>query len=159
MAAQVGQGVIIRLAHESDDESIAWLARDEIECGLGWTWTPERIAKARRADDINLVVACREGRRLGFGLMRYFEETAHLSLLAVQPECRRQGVAGRLLRWLEASARTAGIHAVHLEMRASNHAARQFYEGIGYRCIGSTPGYYRGQEDALRLSRSLVAVR
>ena len=137
---QVGLGVDIRLAVAADDDALASLARDEIEHGLGWTWTPARIAAARAAADMTLAVAWRGPQRLGFGLMRYFDDTAHLCLLAVAPGVRRQGVATGLLAWLEASARTAGIAEVGLEMRVSNDAARTFYERQGYAVVGRTAG-------------------
>ncbi len=154
---KVGLGVIVRLAVATDDVAIATLARDEIEQGFGWTWTAARIAASRQASDMNLAVACRDGRRLGFGLMRYFDDSAHLCLLAVDPRERRQGVGSVLLRWLESSALTAGIGATTLEMRATNGGARIFYERHGYRCVGTTPGYYQGREDALRLRHPLIA--
>ncbi|HET7131971.1 MAG TPA: GNAT family N-acetyltransferase, partial [Gammaproteobacteria bacterium] len=79
-----------------------------------------------------------------------------LSLLAVQPGYRRQGVGKQLVEWLEASARTAGIFVVRLELRAGNDDARRFYERLGYLEAGRRPAYYAGREDALRMTHDLT---
>jgi ribosomal-protein-alanine N-acetyltransferase len=62
-----------------------------------------------------------------------------------------------MLEWLEASARTAGIFSVRLELRAANDAARKFYERLGYVQTGHKKAYYAGREDALRMLRDLAA--
>ena len=68
-----------------------------------------------------VVLAARDRRRLvGFAIMEFYDEHAHLSVFAVQPGYQRLGVGRALLDWLEASARTAGIFSVRLELRASN---------------------------------------
>lgn len=147
----------IRLAAAGDARLIAELSRDHIERGLGWRWTPARIAAAMNAHDMNLAVACRGDALLGFGLMRYKDDEAHLSLLAVADSARRQGVATALLGWLECCALTAGIGIVRLEARASNRSALAFYRRRGYRPVARAPGYYLGREDAIRLARDLWA--
>ncbi len=75
--------------------------------------------------------------------MEFYAIHAHLNLLAVQPGYQRQGIGRQLLEWLEASARTAGIFTVHLELRANNDGARAFYEKLGYREVGRKRGLLR----------------
>ena len=77
---------------------------------------------------------------VGFGLMQYKDDEAHLVLLAVDADCRRTGVATALLSWLEACALVAGIGTVYLEARSRNHEARAFYRRLGYREIALVPG-------------------
>ena len=38
----------IRLATLRDARAIAEMSRDEIEAGLAWTWTPERVRRSIR---------------------------------------------------------------------------------------------------------------
>jgi ribosomal-protein-alanine N-acetyltransferase len=76
-------------------------------------------------------------------------------LLAVQSDRQQRGIGAALLRWLEASALTAGIGVVYLEARATNHVARAFYRQLGYREFNILPRYYRGVEDAVRLAKDL----
>lgn len=153
--------VQIRLALESDLEAAASMSRDLIEYGLGWHYTASRLRSAMRAPDFNLAIAVtpdpRRGEEpvIGFGLMQYLDEDAHLTLLAVDRRWQRLGVATRLVRWLERCALTAGIGIVSLEVRMGNAAALAFYASIGYRPMRQLRGYYQSQEDGLRLSRDL----
>jgi ribosomal-protein-alanine N-acetyltransferase len=87
--------------------------------------------------------------------MRYDADRAHLLLLGVAPHRRRQGVATALLAWHERALRVAGIHAVQVELRASNLAARAFYERLGYEPVNATPRYYQGIETALHMVKGL----
>jgi ribosomal-protein-alanine N-acetyltransferase len=127
-----------------------------IEAGLGWRWTPERVAASIRARNVNVVVARIDGCMAGFAIMRYGDDDAHLDLLAVAPAYRRAGVARRLLQWLEKCAAVAGILRIDLEVRAQNTEAQRFYERLGYHRTAHLPGYYQGVEDAFRMRRDLL---
>ena len=145
----------IRLARFGEARSIAMLSRDLIESGLGWSWTPQRVGRSIRDRNSNVIVAL-EGRRIvGFGLMKYLEEEAHLLLFAVVPSHRRAGVGSALLAWLEKTALIAGIGAIHLEVRARNGGARAFYRRMGFEEVETVRGYYRGVEAAVRMRRLL----
>jgi ribosomal-protein-alanine N-acetyltransferase len=146
----------LQLARLADAETIANMSRVLIEAGLGWRWTPQRVAASIRAPNVNVVVALIHGRIAGFAIMRYGDDDAHLDLLAVAPAYRRAGVARRLLQWLEKCAVVAGILSIDLEVRAQNAGAQRFYERMGYRKLVHLPGYYEGVEDAFRMRRDLL---
>jgi ribosomal-protein-alanine N-acetyltransferase len=144
------------LARTDEATAIAAMSRQLIEHGLPWSWNEQRVGYCLRNRDC-VVLAARDRRRLiGFAIMEFYDVHAHLSLFAVQPGYQRQGIGSQLLEWLEASARTAGIFAVQLEVRAGNDAGRLFYERRGYRESGRKTAYYGGREDALRMSRDLT---
>jgi ribosomal-protein-alanine N-acetyltransferase len=148
--------VRLGLAHADDTASIASMSRYLIENGLPWSWNESRIGYCMKNRDC-IVLAARDRRRLiGFAIMEFYDEHAHLSLLAVQPGYQRLGIGRQLVDWLESSARVAGTFAVQLELRASNDGARRFYERLGYREVGRKPAYYAGREDALRMLHDLV---
>lgn len=131
------------------------MSRDFIEYGLGWKWTTARILRCLRDDSTNVAVA-REGNDLiGFAIMQYSEEEAHLLLFAVSAAHRRQGVGSALLAWLEGTALTAGIGLIYLEARTQNAEARAFYRHHGYSEIVRVRGMYRGVEDGVRLAKDL----
>jgi ribosomal-protein-alanine N-acetyltransferase len=146
---------VIRLATSDDVRAIAALSRTEIEHGLPWRWTPPRVQRAVADARTNVCVAVLQRSLLGFGIMVYADDTAHLSLLAVKPEARRQGVGTALLQWLEQVAGVAGIERVQLEARRSNAAALSFYSRHGYRQTGLVAGMYLGVEDGVRLEKPL----
>jgi ribosomal-protein-alanine N-acetyltransferase len=145
----------IRLATRADVGAIAAMSRDLIEHGLGWSWTPARVQRSLRDPDTNVTVAQEGGRVVGFAIMKYRDDSAHLLLLAVRASHRRRGVGAALVAWLEKTARVAGTGVIYLEARASNHAARAFYRRLGYREIGETPRYYSGVETAVRIAKDL----
>jgi ribosomal-protein-alanine acetyltransferase len=146
------------LARPDEVPAIAHMSRHLIEHGLPWSWTEARIAYCLRNRDC-VVLAARDRKRVvGFAVMDFYDDHAHLSLLAVQPGLQRQGIGRQLLEWLEASARTAGIFSVKLELRAGNDAARAFYERLGFRERGRKRAYYSGREDALLMVHDLAAL-
>jgi ribosomal-protein-alanine N-acetyltransferase len=145
-----------RLATAADSYEIAVMSRYLVEVGLrGWSWPPERVAKAIRARSTCVVVAEVHGHLVGFGIMEFGDVQAHLSLLAVKPAFHRCGIGRALLDWLEESALAAGITTITLELRANNYGARSFYRLVGFDDGAYIPGYYRGVETALRMSRDI----
>jgi ribosomal-protein-alanine N-acetyltransferase len=134
---------------------LAVMARELVESGLRPSWDAARIAWHIRHPD-SVVLAARAGPAVaGFAMMRYGDDSAHLNLLAVAPSHRRRGIARRLVRWLEETALTAGTFTIRLELRSGNSAARALYASLGYRELGSVPGYYQGVESAIRMERDL----
>lgn len=145
----------IRLATLADARAIAALSRAEIEHGLPWSWTPERVRRAIRDRAVNVAVASERDALVGFGIMQYGDEKAHLSLLAVHPSRREHGVGAQLMDWLEKCAVTAGCTRIELEARADNLGALAFYGLRGYERFATVTGYYQGRIDAFRLAKSL----
>ena len=145
----------ITLARASDAPEIAALSRDAIERGLSWRWTARRVHRAMRDEATNVAVARRNGALLGFGIMQYGDEDAHIALFAVRDTERRKGVGSALLAWLEVTAQVAGIRAIRLEARAGNAPAKAFYRRHGFVESGSSPGYYEDVEDAVRMVKRL----
>jgi ribosomal-protein-alanine N-acetyltransferase len=145
----------VRFATRDDAANIAAMSRDEIERGLSWSWTEGRVANAISNPETNVIVAGPAGALIGFGIMVYRDETAHLSLFAVARPHRRQGVGSALLEWLEAVAREAAVQRIRVECRRSNDAARNFYGEHGYHELAIVRRYYRGVEDAIALEKHL----
>jgi ribosomal-protein-alanine N-acetyltransferase len=89
------------------------------------------------------------------GLVAYlivsrYVDAWHIMNVAVHPECRRQGVASRLLD--ELFELTAGDprRGYTLEVRVSNATAIALYERFGFEPSGVRRGYYTdNREDAL----------
>jgi ribosomal-protein-alanine N-acetyltransferase len=149
----------ISLAVAADAAAIAELSRDTIEQGLPWSWTARRVARSIRDRSTNVVVARRARGLLGFAIMKYEEEEAHLLLLAVQSAQRRKGIGSALLAWLEQTVVVAGIGVVRLETRADNQDGRLFYRRHGFEDVGLQQGYYQGVEDAMQMCKNLRRLR
>jgi len=149
--------VALGLARRADVDEIAAMSRDLIEDGLQWAWTSRRVAGSVRRRDALVVVARADAALVGFAIMRYGDDDAHLDLLAVLPDHRRHGLGRRLVEWLEKPALVAGIRAIFLEVRESNAGARAFYTRLGYRQRDRLTGYYQDLESAIRMGRDLGA--
>jgi ribosomal protein S18 acetylase RimI-like enzyme len=151
------QIIEIRMAKPGHGDSMARMSRRLIEVGLPWwCWTPKRVAKAIRSRDTIAIVAQSGKKMVGFGVMYFGGENAHLNLLAVEPAFRRLRVGREMLEWLEESCSVAGILSIALEVRANNVAAIRFYQSLGYTKGELIPRYYCGQETALRMTRRLT---
>jgi ribosomal-protein-alanine N-acetyltransferase len=146
----------IRLATFADAARIGEMSRDLIEHGLGWRWTPNSIRRCIRDPATNVAVAATGHDGVaGFAVMRFGDERAHLILLAVDLRHQRRGLARRMLEWLIASARIAGIASIHVELRESNVPALAFYRSMSFSETFRVSGYYRGRETAVRMLRML----
>lgn len=147
--------ITVGLALSADAAEIAGMSRDLIETGLGWSWTRTRVARAI-ADPETVAVSARDSERLiGFALMQFADEHAHLNLLAVRQQYQRAGIGRHLVGWLVESGLAAGVAEIKLELRASNRVARRFYERLGFNVTSRVPGYYGGVEAAFRMARDI----
>ena len=146
---------MLGLARYSDALEIAEMSRDLIEHGLSWSWTPARVRRAILGRDCCVLIARRERKIAGFAIMHFGDQVAHLNLLAVGAEHRRQGLGRQLIDWLSASAIEAGVFRIDLELRETNGGARAFYQSLGFQSLDVVQGYYQGREPALRMARRL----
>jgi ribosomal-protein-alanine N-acetyltransferase len=155
MASVNSQDITLQLAGRGDAQAIATMSRDLIESGLGWEYRPERI-RAMIADRDIVTLVARDGDLLmGFAIMSFGDEHAHLVLMAVRPGGQRRGIARRMTNWLLETATTAGVASIHLELRVQNKDAHAFYRALGFTETLRLPGYYGGRETAVRMIRVL----
>lgn len=144
-------------AHQRDAEKLALMSRDLIETGLGWSYQAKRVAELIAEPETVTLVARDGTRTVGFGIMKYGDERAHLVLLAVVPTHQRCGIARRMIEWLVESAKIAGMASVHVELRADNRPAYWLYRSLAFAETLRVNGYYRGQETAVKMMRALRA--
>jgi ribosomal-protein-alanine N-acetyltransferase len=147
----------VSMASAADAGDIAAMSRDLIEQGLPWTWQRQRVSKAIAAANVNVAVVREQQVLCAFGIMEYWDEDAHLVLFAVRPVHQRQGLGTAVLRWLEASARVAGMQRIRVEARRDNAAARNFYNEHGYHELTIKPRMYSGAIDGIRLEKWLCS--
>ena len=149
------QALSLRPAIRAEAPELALMSRDLIERGLSWRYTPPRMLRMLAERETSVVVACDSQGVQGFSALHLGELSAHLVLLAVQPEQQRRGIGRRLLAWHLATARAAGMERVGLELRADNDAALAFYGGLGFQRLQRLPAYYDSRVDALRMQLQL----
>jgi len=149
----------LRLARRADAPRLAAMSRDLIESGLGWQYRPTRIGELIDDDETVTLVATLGDQTPGFAMMTVGDERAHLVLLAVLQSYQRRGIAARMVAWLVKTAVVAGMTAVDVELRSGNAAAYSLYRHAGFSATRRLPGYYRGRETAIRMTRELRRTR
>ena len=80
---------------------------------------------------------------------------AEVISLAVDPDFRGQGAASALMAGTLRRLRRRAIPRAGLMVKASNVAARRFYERWGFRRVRRVPGYYEDGKDGLRMRLEL----
>ncbi|WP_019503999.1 ribosomal protein S18-alanine N-acetyltransferase [Pleurocapsa sp. PCC 7319] len=89
---------------------------------------------------------------IGFACLWSIVEEAHITLLAIHPDYRRQGLGQLLLLTLLRDAIARKLEWVTLEVNNNNSNAISLYKKFGFQVIGTRKGYYqKTEEDALIL--------
>lgn len=100
-----------------------------------------------------------EDRLLGYFLLMYGVEEAHLLNITVRPDVQGRGLGRQLLDKLITLVRDAAMHAVLLEVRPSNQQALAVYRHLGFAQIGVRKNYYPAaqatREDAIVMRKML----
>ena len=83
-------------------------------------------------------------------------DEVHLLNFTVAPAHQRRGLARQMMHYLIDWSRSQEVHAIWLEVRASNHRAIDIYTACGFSRDGVRPAYYPAQhsfrEDAVVMS-------
>ena len=91
---------------------------------------------------------------VGYAGLLVVADEGYITNVAVDPSCRRQGVAAQLLQVFDNFAKGNQLAFLTLEVRSSNAAAIALYEGFGFREVGRRRNYYDlPKEDALILTK------
>lgn len=147
----------IEIAKLSDATEIGLMSKNDIEYGLGWKYTPERIMILIQDKSKNVVTARTESELVGFGIMTYHEYQANLDLLAVKESFRRMKIGTQIFQWLEKVAITAGIFDIFVQVRAKNDVAIKFYQRNGFSVLEEKKAYYRNVEAGVIMVKKFKA--
>ncbi len=90
------------------------------------------LLKLARDPDLFLVARDARGRIVGTVMGGWDGRRAYVYHLAVAPDRRRRGIAGRLMDELEARLRTKGAVKAKLQILAGNEVSRGFFRRRGY---------------------------
>lgn len=97
------------------------------------------------------------GRVVGYAGLQVILDEGYIANVAVRPDCRRQGIAGKLLQVFLDFAQANGLAFLTLEVRESNYAAIALYGSRGFRGVGRRKNYYEHpREDALIMTKEFT---
>lgn len=101
-----------------------------------------------------LVALDGQDRVVGYAGVQVVLDEGYITNIAVRPDCRRQGVAGKLLQVFLDFARGNRLAFLTLEVRASNYDAIALYGSRGFRSAGRRKNYYEHpKEDAIIMTK------
>ena len=117
------------LAIETDVYPFPWTLGNLVDSlAPGYTAT---LLRAGRAEPL-----------LGYFIALAGVAEMHLLNITVAPAHQRRGHARFMLDALVGDCLHAGARKLWLEVRESNAAARTVYQRLGFRAVGTRPGYY-----------------
>ena len=97
-----------------------------------------------------LVALDDSGRVVGYAGVQVVLDEGYITNVAVRPECRRQGIAGKLLQVFLDFAKGNRLAFLTLEVRQSNRAAQELYLSRGFDVVDERKNVYeRPKENAL----------
>lgn len=136
---RTGAAVAIRPAEPDDLPDLVRLHAESFSD----PWSAEALRELL-ADHLDFTfVAPGENKRLnGFLLARRIGDEAEILTLAVEPPCRRTGIARHLLARIVAQLQRVPPCRLFLEVSAENRAAIGLYGAAGFRQVGLRKGYY-----------------
>ncbi|WP_298033776.1 ribosomal protein S18-alanine N-acetyltransferase [uncultured Dysosmobacter sp.] len=93
-------------------------------------------------------------RVVGYAGLQVVLDEGYITNVAVRPECRRKGIAGKLLQVFLDFAQGNHLAFLTLEVRASNYDAIALYGSRGFRSAGRRKNYYEHpKEDAIIMTK------
>jgi ribosomal-protein-alanine N-acetyltransferase len=103
-----------------------------------------------------VLVAVQSGTVCGFIAAQILPGELEIQNVVVGREFMRKGIATDLVCEIIARARAANMSGIILEVRESNHAARNLYFKSDFCAVGRRRAYYRNpQEDAILYAKRL----
>lgn len=97
-------------------------------------------------------VAEQHGAVVGFFVVQFIVDEAHLLNIAVEPQQQKQGIGRILLDAVQQQSLLKNANTIFLEVRAGNKRAIRLYQMAGFNEIGLRKNYYpaaQGKEDAV----------
>jgi len=113
-------------------------------------WSQKAYADALKDQNACYLVAQQDGQVIGCcGFWQSFEDADICNVVVIE-NCRRRGIAEKMLRALMGEGKKRGVLNFTLEVRSGNMPAVHLYEKLGFVTEGVRKGFYSNpKEDAL----------
>ncbi len=138
----------LRIATTDDAEVLVDIDR----LCFGKLWSREQYLREIDSPNSDLVLMFEEERLVSYGCVWAIVDEAHITVLGTHPAYLRNGYARQVLKELLRLAIVREMKRATLEVRASNTAAIDLYQSLGFEEAGRRKKYYSDtKEDALIL--------
>lgn len=118
-------------------EDIPDIIKTEKECFTSDAWCEDDFYYRLNEQGFITLCALCDGEYAGYIAASLFGDL-NIDSVAVLKSYRRRGIASALIKKLL----DTGHECCFLEVRESNHAARELYKSLGFAEIAKRPGYY-----------------
>jgi [ribosomal protein S18]-alanine N-acetyltransferase len=146
------QSIVLRLMTTADISAVC-----AIEQQVQYApWTPKLFSDSLERH--LCWVAQKDQQVVGFFVMQFIVDEAHLLNIAVDPIQQKQGIGRLLLDNVQQQAVAKKANTIFLELRATNQRALALYQMAGFNEIGLRKNYYpaaQGKEDAVIMALML----
>lgn len=115
-------------------------------------WNREDFLDVVDDAETEFIVGELDGRIVACAGAEIFNDTAEILTFGVASECRRQKIGTLIFDKLIKALRRRGVNFIGLEVRLSNEAAINFYEGFGFQIVERREKFYP-DEDAWIMAR------
>jgi len=140
---------LIRDAEPADIERIFEIEKDNFTR----PWTKTSFLNEFKKQNKEFLVYEIYGQIAGYIIFWYILDEAELANVAVAKNCRRQGIAAKLLKYC--IKRHPEVSRVYLEVEKTNTGAISLYRKFGFKTTGFIKNYYGNDRDAQRMCLSL----
>ena len=142
----------ISLISENDIAAVAALEKEIFSDA----WSEKSVRETYEQNHALIIGAWEEETFAGYVIFYYVLDEGEIARIAVSPECRRKGVAGRLFTGILKECEKKEITRILLDVRVSNEPAIAFYKKCGFTEDGIRKGFYeQPKEDAVLMSREI----
>jgi ribosomal-protein-alanine N-acetyltransferase len=152
-----GDEIRIRALTAADLDCVTEIGQNVSEAPHWPRWAYEAVLDPDFPRRLALVAEARAtGAILGFAVASILPPEAELESIAVSAAQQRRGIGRELLEAMMEQLRAAKVREAHLEVRASNQRALDFYRVLGWIETGRRPRYYADpEEDAVVMNLAL----
>jgi ribosomal-protein-alanine N-acetyltransferase len=162
MTSSPRAGVTVRLRAATPDDlpAVASIERE----AFSDPWSARSFAAALARPEVHFLVAepvaATATSVVGYLVAWFLGDEGEIGNVAVEAASRGRGIGAALLDGALSAARSRAVHALFLEVRESNVAARALYASRGFVEVGRRRRYYRApDEDALVLRCDVAPAR
>lgn len=139
---------MIRYFKEGDETKIAEIEKECFSCA----WSEQAVLDSANSDCI-FVLFEQDGVIKGYAGLQIILDEGYITNVAVKKEFRKQGVARALMEELLKKLENE-LSFISLEVRASNTAAYNLYDSLGFLEEGRRKNFYEApKEDALIMTK------
>lgn len=141
------QSIVLREMH-TDDLAAVCAIEQQVQYA---PWSAKLFAEGLTRHRCKVAVN-QQQQIVGFSIVQFIVDEAHLLNIAVEPTQQKQGIGKILLDEVLVISQQQKASTIFLEVRASNQRAIQLYQMAGFNEIGLRKNYYptaQGKEHAV----------